>query len=151
MYTRLMHFLSFWISTSIFSIRVPSGKTRHNAKFQINRHINDPRPHICHFFSTDIFSTQIFLHTNLEQKRHKFLWNAIHCSNSLQKSEISQHDRFFSTDIICDICDKYEVCVQQQPRLMTITVMMMTMMILMMLMRSDQVLARGRSSSSAEV
>ena len=25
------------------------------------------RPHICHFFST-----QIFLHTNLEQKRHKF-------------------------------------------------------------------------------
>ena len=29
------------------------------------------------------------------------------CSNSLQKSEISPHDRFFSTDTICDICDKY--------------------------------------------
>ena len=24
--------------------------------------------------------------------------------------EISPHDRFFSTDIICDICDKYELC-----------------------------------------
>ena len=27
----------------------------------------------------------------------------------MQKYEISPHDRFFSTDIICDICDKYEV------------------------------------------
>ena len=26
----------------------------------------------------------------------------------MQKSEISPHDRFFSTDIICDICDKYK-------------------------------------------
>ena len=31
------------------------------------------RPHICLFFSTQIFSTQIFLHIDLEQKRHK-LW-----------------------------------------------------------------------------
>ena len=30
------------------------------------------RPHICHFFSTEIICTQIFLHTNSEQKRHKF-------------------------------------------------------------------------------
>ena len=29
----------------------------------------------------------------------------------VEKSEISPHDRFFfSTNIICDICDKYEVC-----------------------------------------
>ena len=27
-----------------------------------------------------------------------------------QKSEISPHDRIFSTDIICDILDKYKVC-----------------------------------------
>ena len=27
-----------------------------------------------------------------------------------QKSEISPHDRIFSTDIICNIRDKYEVC-----------------------------------------
>ena len=25
-------------------------------------------------------------------------------------TEISPHDRFFSTNIICDICDKYELC-----------------------------------------
>ena len=30
------------------------------------------RPHFCHFFSTQIFSTQIFLDINLEQERHKF-------------------------------------------------------------------------------
>ena len=30
------------------------------------------RPHICHFFSTRFFSAKILLHTNLEQKRHKF-------------------------------------------------------------------------------
>ena len=35
--------------------------------------------------------------------------NSINCSNSLQKFEISPHDRFFSTDIIRDILDKYEV------------------------------------------
>ena len=29
------------------------------------------RPHICHFFSTQIFSAQIFLHIGLEQKWHK--------------------------------------------------------------------------------
>ena len=28
------------------------------------------------------------------------------------KSEISPHDNFFSTYLICDICDKYEVCSQ---------------------------------------
>ena len=59
------------------------------------------RPHICHYFSTKIFHTQIFLHTNLEQKRHKFRYNSINCSKSLQKSEISPHDRFFSTNMIC--------------------------------------------------
>ena len=26
------------------------------------------------------------------------------------KSEISPHDKFFSTYLICDICDKYQVC-----------------------------------------
>ena len=29
------------------------------------------RPHIRHFFSTQIFSAEIFLRTDLEQKRHK--------------------------------------------------------------------------------
>ena len=29
------------------------------------------KPHICHFFSTEIFSTHIFIHIDLEQKRHK--------------------------------------------------------------------------------
>ena len=26
--------------------------------------------------------------------------------------KITPHDNFFSTNIICDICDKYELCVQ---------------------------------------
>ena len=30
------------------------------------------KPHICHFFSTEIFSTQIFLHTNLEKNGINF-------------------------------------------------------------------------------
>ena len=37
-----------------------------------NVSVDASRPHICHFFSSQIFSTQIFLHTNSEQKRHKF-------------------------------------------------------------------------------
>ena len=41
----------------------------HNRNLRLNPAC---RPHICHFFSTDIFSTQIFLHTSLEQKRHEF-------------------------------------------------------------------------------
>ena len=32
----------------------------------------------------------------------------------VQTFEISPHDRFFSTDIICDICDKKEVWQQHQ-------------------------------------
>ena len=47
------------------------------------------RPQICHFFSTEIFSAQIFLHIDLEQKRHKL--------------------HFFSTDINRDIRDKWEL------------------------------------------
>ena len=27
------------------------------------------------------------------------------------KAEIFHHDNFFSTNIICDICDKYQLCV----------------------------------------
>ena len=44
-----------------------------------------------------IFSPHRFFSIQIKNK------NAINCSNSLQKSEISPHDR------ICDICDKYEV------------------------------------------
>ena len=34
-------------------------------------HYHHHRPHICHFFSTQIFSAEIFLHIDLEQKRPK--------------------------------------------------------------------------------
>ena len=47
----------------------PAWHFLHNRNLRLNPAC---RPHICHFFSTDIFSTQIFLHTSLEQKRHEF-------------------------------------------------------------------------------
>ena len=46
-----------------------------------------------------------FLHV-ADVKKFRFL----HICH-VDKSEISPHDRFFSTDIIRDIRDKYEVCV----------------------------------------
>ena len=52
------------------------------------------------FFSTNILLGSIFLHMKARE-----LWQ-----NFPKFSKISPHDNFFSTNIICDICDKYELC-----------------------------------------
>ena len=56
------------------------------------------RPHICHFYPQMYFLGSIFLHMKARK-----LWQ-----NLPKFPYISLHDNFFSTNIICDICDKYE-------------------------------------------
>ena len=64
------------------------------------------RPHICHFSPRMYFLGSIFLHMKarkLWQNLPKFL------KISPKIPKISPRDNFFSTNIICDICDKYEL------------------------------------------
>ena len=68
------------------------------------------RPHICHFFSTNVLLGSIFLHMNARK-----LWQNLPKFPKISQNfpkfpKIFPHDNFFSTNIICDICDKYELC-----------------------------------------
>ena len=74
------------------------------------------RPHICHFFSTNdlfgsIFSTLKRINCGkISQNFSTFSQNFSTFSKLSPKlPKISPHDNFFPTNIICDICDKYEL------------------------------------------
>ena len=73
-YSQLTHTMTvLLILTLLTSQAYQSASSLGNLiNFHFHLHLHETRPHVCHFFSTEIFSTQIFLHTNLEQKRHKF-------------------------------------------------------------------------------
>ena len=68
------------------------------------------RPHICHFFSTNVLFGLNFFHMEarkISQNFSKFY------KISQYFSKIPPHDNFFSTNIIRDICDKYELCLHE--------------------------------------
>ena len=64
--------------------------------------------HTCHMWRISDFPTSViwrhlkFLHM---WRNFQFLHNC-----HTWKANFSPHDNFFSTNIICDICDKYKLC-----------------------------------------
>ena len=88
-----------WPGTVLFlgaTLPVPSGPPASRGAIQPHR------LHICHLLHKCTFWAQFFS-----------TWKRVNCGKISQNfskfPKISPHDNFFSTNIICDICDKYEL------------------------------------------
>ena len=79
-----------------------------------------PKWHVEAWYQTSFLS--FFLHKCTFWAQFFFTWKYVNCGKIFQNfsnffqnfpdfPKISPHDNIFSTNMICDICDKYELCV----------------------------------------